>query len=40
LGAEEDIHPKKDEVRGEWRRWQNEELRDVCFSRNIIVMMV
>jgi hypothetical protein len=28
--------PKRDEVKGEWRKLHNEELRDLCSSSNII----
>jgi len=28
--------PKRDEVAGEWSKLQNEELADLCSSRNII----
>ena len=28
--------PKTDEVTGEWRKVHNEELKDLCFSSNIV----
>jgi hypothetical protein len=28
--------PKKDEVTGEWRKWHNEELRDLYTSSSIM----
>jgi hypothetical protein len=31
--------PKRDEVTGEWRKLQNEELNDMYSSRNIVRMI-
>jgi hypothetical protein len=31
--------PKRDEVTGEWRKLYNEELRDLCSSPSIIIIM-
>jgi hypothetical protein len=31
--------PKRDEMRGEWRKLHNEELRDLCSSPSIIRIM-
>ena len=28
--------PRRDEVKGEWRRWHNEELNGLCSSPNIV----
>jgi hypothetical protein len=39
LGAEENIGPRRDEVTGECRKQQNEELNDLHSSANIIGMI-
>jgi hypothetical protein len=31
--------PKRDEVTGEWRKLHNEELRELCSSPSIIIMI-
>jgi len=35
-GVEEIFGPKRDEVRGEWRKLHNEQLNDLYFSPNIV----
>jgi len=31
---------RRDEVAGEWRRWRNEDIRDLYFLQNIILDVV
>jgi hypothetical protein len=31
---------KEEEVTGDWRKLRNEELHDLCFSQNIIRMII
>jgi hypothetical protein len=32
--------PNNEEVEGEWRRWHNEELRNLDASQNIIIRVI
>jgi hypothetical protein len=33
------VGPKRDEVMGEWRKWHNEEVRDLYSSLNLIIII-